>query len=160
MPLVQDANPIKSERLCSFYSYWTELCAGASMPERGAFDILEAPRALLGHLILLDVLEGGQDFRYRVVGTEIVEEIGREFTGETVLEYHARHESREVVDGYGDVVRTGMPHLYDGSLYDLGRDYVTYERLAVPIKGEGGGIAFILACFQFERKAFHSKLSN
>ncbi|MFC4353467.1 PAS domain-containing protein [Fodinicurvata halophila] len=155
MLMVQDANRITSERLLSFHDHWKRLCKGAAMAERSAFDIVEAPRALVGHLILLDVLEGGQDFRYRVVGTHIAEEIGRDFTGETVLEYHARHESREVIDGYAEIVKTGQPHLYHGSLYDLGRDYVTYERLAVPLTGPGGDIAFILACFQFTRKSMY-----
>ncbi|WP_026987773.1 PAS domain-containing protein [Fodinicurvata fenggangensis] len=153
MQMVQDANRITSERLLSFRDHWKSLCNGAAVAKRSAFDIVEAPRALLGHLILLDVLDDGTDFRYRVVGTKIAEEIGRDFTGETVLEYHARHESREVIDGYAEIVKSGEPHLYRGNLYDLGREYVTYERLAVPLAGPDGDIASILACFQFERKS-------
>lgn len=151
MSMVQDANQITAQRLRDFHAHWENLCNGAAVAERSAFDIVEAPRDLVGHLILLDVLEGGQDFGYRVVGTKVAEEIGRDFTGETVLEYHARHESREVIDGYTEIVKTGHPHLYHGNLYDLGRGYVTYERLAVPLAGASGSIDFILACFQFER---------
>lgn len=155
MHMVQVANRLTSERLLIFHDHWKNLCNGAAVAERSAFDIVKAPRVLLGHLILLDVLDGGQDFRYRVVGTKIAEEIGRDFTGETVLQYHTRHESREVIDGYANIVKTGQPDLYYGSLYDLGRDYVTYERLAVPLAGPGGDIDFILACFQFARKSIY-----
>ncbi|WP_022729336.1 PAS domain-containing protein [Fodinicurvata sediminis] len=153
MSTVQDANQITAQRLRDFHAHWKNLCNGAAVAERSAFDIVEAPLDLVGHLILLDVLEGGQDFGYRLVGTKVAEEIGRDFTGETVLQYHARHESREVIDGYAEIVKTGQPHLYQGNLYDLGRDYVTYERLAVPLTDSDGRIAFILACFQFERKS-------
>lgn len=160
MHMVQEANRLTSERLRSFHNHWESLCNGGAVAKRSDFDIVEAPLALVGHLILLDVLDGGQDFRYRVVGTKIAEEIGRDFTGETVLEYHARHESREVIDGYAEIVKTGQPHLYHGSLYDLGRAYMTYERLAVPLMGPGGDIDFILACFQFAPKSMYQVPAN
>ena len=45
-----------------------------------------ALRPWLGHLILLDVIDGGKDFRYRLHGTWLVELFGADLTGKHLSE--------------------------------------------------------------------------
>lgn len=138
-----------SNRLAQFLAHWEALRGSAAMPGRRDFDIVQVPTALVPHLILLDVLDGGGGLRYRVVGTGVVDAIGRDFTGETVEQYHTRHESLEVRDGYVAVARTARPHLYCATLTNIGKDHVAYERLALPLGGDDGAVARIIACFEF-----------
>lgn len=148
---VGEALHIEAPRLQTFHDYWNGLRGHSPAPQRTAFDIVQVPRKLIPHLILLDVLGDRQSFRYRVVGTEVVSRIGREFTGETVQDYYGRHESPEVVDGYISVVERRQPHVYTASLQSIGKDFLTYDRLAVPLLDEDGKVAQILACFDFRR---------
>ncbi len=142
-----------SPRLRALHLYWRALAPGDSVPAYSAFDVIDVPRDLVPFLILLDVLEAGRDFRYRVVGTGVVEAIGRDFTGETVSEYRQRHEPPAVAEGYRQVCATRTPDLYQGTLDSVGKGFIRYERLALPLAGDDGGIAYILSCFDFESAA-------
>jgi hypothetical protein len=138
-----------SSRLRACHAYWRGLAPADGCPLYRNFDVVDVPRALLPFLILLDVLEAGADFRYRVVGTGVAEAIGRDFTGETVTEYRHRHEPPGVADGYRNVVARVRPDLYTGTLESVGKEFIAYERLAMPLAGAEGTVAYILACFEF-----------
>jgi hypothetical protein len=136
-------------RLRTLYSFWDDRrMAGGPMP-RAALDPVALPPALLGHLIVLDVLSGGADFRYRLVGTAIVETIGRDFTGESVSTYRRRHETEGVIDGYRHVCIHRAPHHYLGELSDVAEEVYRYERLALPMSRNGATVDQILAGFVF-----------
>ena len=71
-------------------AYWTEKRGNAEMPLAGAIDPIEMKPAL-GFIMLLDVIDGGADFRYRVYGTAIVERTGMDWTGKSVSDLAARY---------------------------------------------------------------------
>lgn len=48
-------------------------------PRRSDIDPTEIPRHL-PHIHMMDVLDGGADFRYRLIGTAIVQGLGRDNT--------------------------------------------------------------------------------
>ena len=145
IPPVDPASP----RLRAFQAYWRGLAPEGVVAAYSAFDVVRVPRDLLPFLILLDVIEDGRDFRYRVVGTGVVDAIGRDFTGETVSEYRHRHEPAAVAEGYRQVCARRAPDLYTGTLESVGKEFIRYERLALPLAGDDGAVAYILACFEF-----------
>jgi hypothetical protein len=57
-------------------------------PSRIDIDPLELPPELLRHLFMLDVVDGGADFRYRLIGSDLVEGVGRDATGALVSEIY------------------------------------------------------------------------
>jgi len=63
--------------------YWQLARGTNAMPPNGAIDPL-ALKPVLGHVIILDVLEGGADFRFRLFGTEVAEAARYDWTGSTV----------------------------------------------------------------------------
>ncbi|MBK1667432.1 hypothetical protein CKO28_05230 [Rhodovibrio sodomensis] len=142
-----------SPRLRAFHAYWRGLAPAGAVPAYRGFDVVHVPRDLLAFLLLLEVLDGGADFRYRVVGTGVVDAIGRDFTGETVSEYRHRHEPPGVADGYRRVCSLQAPDLYQGTLESVGKGFIRYERLALPFADDSGRVGHVLACFQFERAA-------
>lgn len=144
-PPVNPASP----RLRAFQAYWRGLAPEGAVAAYSAFDVIQLPRALLPFLILLDVIEDGRDFRYRVVGTGVVDAIGRDFTGETVSEYRHRHEPPAVAEGYRRVCARRAPDLYQGTLESVGKEFIRYERLAMPLAGDDDRVAYILSCFEF-----------
>ena len=66
--------------LAELLTYWERKRADRPMPRRADLDPAEIP-SLLPHLRLTEVVEGGKRFRYRLVGTAIVEAYGNEHTG-------------------------------------------------------------------------------
>ena len=66
------------------YRYWLSKRGSRRMPARSDIDAAEIP-ALLPYLGLVDRIDG--QFRYRLVGTAVVEQFGRELTGSLVTDY-------------------------------------------------------------------------
>lgn len=150
---------IAAEPLAALYQYWEEKKGSGKILRRDHFDPVDVPD-LLSHLILLDVVDGGKNFHYRLVGTHIVTAIGRDFTGETVIQFHKGHEDISVIDGYFAVLEAGEPQLENRSLQNIGRDYITYERLLLPMSRSNGPTDSVLAGFQFHLPVKVSPMSH
>lgn len=72
-----DIDP-RFKKLSPVFEWWRD--AKSSPPPRSAFDPFCFGGALVGNLVLLDVLENGTDFRWRVFGGRHVEEFGADLT--------------------------------------------------------------------------------
>ncbi|RED51605.1 PAS domain-containing protein [Aestuariispira insulae] len=131
------------ERIRSFYNYWQSKRKGSRFPERSDIDPLEIT-SLLGHVFLADILdETPTDYRYRLVGTDIVE-IDGECTGMRLSEmlpdrslYHNLWQQYDAIrDGrYWLRVET-LPHRQKGHL-------IPYEVLLLPLVDRKGKIVMI-----------------
>lgn len=75
-------------------NYWTVARGTATMPPVGAIDPLGL-KPVLGNIIILDVLQGGADFRFRLFGTEVAAAARYDWTGSTV------DEMRRILKGPG-----------------------------------------------------------
>jgi hypothetical protein len=64
----------------TLFQYWDGRRAGHRMPARADIDPLDVPQ-LMRYLSLIDVLPTVPRFRYRLIGTGIVEYFGRDSTG-------------------------------------------------------------------------------
>ena len=62
-------------RLAALARLWSRKANGADLHGRVDFDPVEL-RPWLGRIILLDVVDGGRDFHYRLFGAELVERTG------------------------------------------------------------------------------------
>lgn len=75
-------------------AYWNRKRSGRIGPRRTEIDPTEMV-AHLPHIFMLDVIDGGKDFRFRLIGTRIVEGLGRDNTGRRVSEaYRDRPEAQ------------------------------------------------------------------
>jgi hypothetical protein len=82
------------EGLRFLLKYWQDARGAAAMPPVSAIDPL-ALKPVLGNIIILDVLEGGADFRFRLFGTQVAEAARYDWTGSTV------DEMRRILKGPG-----------------------------------------------------------
>jgi hypothetical protein len=156
-PNQSDENPIfgnmqlRSPRLRDLYRVWQRLCGTEPALPRAMLDPLHIPPRLLPYLAIVDVGEADAMFRYRLVGTGVVNALDRDFTGESVGTFSRRHDDAGIAEGYRYVTRTGLPHRHEGDLRNEGREHVTYERVALPVSKDGGRtIGTILAGFHFD----------
>ena len=143
---------IKAEKLRDIYRYWRGKCRDGALPSRADLDPTEIP-ALLPHVFLVDVVDGGRDFRYRLLGTHIIESVGFEFTGQLVSEFMRGREEEMQARDYHTLVESREPQHVIGNTVAFGRDYMRYERVQCPLSSDGEAIDMIFGglCFQLER---------
>lgn len=66
-------------------AYWRSKCQDGRLPSRQDIDPAEI-RRLLAHIALIDVAMDGDGFRFRLVGTKVVQQLSYDPTGQDVTE--------------------------------------------------------------------------
>lgn len=125
-------------KLQRFYRYWRQIHPPQGLPGRCHLDPLAIPDLLPG-MWLLDVQPDPFRLRYRLVGTRIVDAIGREVTGQWVDEAHPHLVGDPAYfERYRTVAETGLPSWRRGKVKAwTPDDYREIENLAVPLASDG-----------------------
>lgn len=142
---------IEDARLRELVAYWEGKRSGRTMPARRDIEPADF-RELMGRILLLDVLRDPLRFRFRLVGTLLVEAIGFDPTGRMTTEAGPRDYLEEVEAHYRLAVARRAP-VYHRIIFDwvstelgmaetLQRDYV---RLLLPLAEDGETVDMILA---------------
>jgi hypothetical protein len=135
------ASDITDARLRRLFEHWDARRRGARLPNRAAIDVVEL-KPWLGNLLLIEVIDGGRDFRYRVYGSTLAQYYGRDLTGKTIAE--ARAETREIVRSeYLSVVREGRPLLVKRDRPVLHRQ-ARVAKLILPLTCDGSSVGMLL----------------
>ena len=114
--------------------YWESRRQGERLPARADIEPLDL-RALLPHLLLLDVERAGDRlrFRFRVAGTAFTTLIGRDVTGLHIDELGPPDRVTPVQDGLAAIVRTGRPCFLAGRPTLHNDRFARVKRLGVPL---------------------------
>ena len=99
---------LTSPRIHRLHGYWQHQCGkGGKLPRRA--DIApDQIRDLLPNIMIVDVEHNPMRFRYRLVGTRVVEYNGVEFTGRYLGEI-GWAEEQDLIDSYAFVVSSRRP---------------------------------------------------
>lgn len=133
--------------------YWNAKRGARAMPRRADIDPAEL-RLHLPFLSLFEVLHdaAGLDFRFRLIGTEIAGQLGRDNTGRTLREVLelADPELRQcMLDACSAAVTQKRPVLYQGTLREVGKEFIIFQALRLPLSEDGEKVSMLLgrACF-------------
>lgn len=130
-------------RLAGLLRYWQELRDGARLPSRTDVEPQELG-TVLPWTFLIDVtpLDG---FRYRLVGTAIVQEMGYDMTGQLVARAYAGPDWDQIRRDYDWVIRERRPCLTRNRvmLPANGSEYC-YSRLLLPLATDGENVDILL----------------
>ncbi len=141
---------LKSERLRLLYDYWLRIRpAPDRLPGRAHLDPLDIP-AILPWIILFDMGQGPADTRYRLVGTQIVERVGRDFTGRLLSEGYWGHDTDKVLEDYWAVAQAGRPELWQRRMVDREGIPHAYDYLLLPLASDGKRVDILLAGVAFD----------
>jgi hypothetical protein len=123
--------------------YWNGLAGARAMPEAREIDALEM-RPALGYVSLLEVIEDGRDFRYRVFGSAIAAVVGFDMTGRPASALKARAEVAEFALAiYRAVLARGEPLLAEhGPPSTISS--VAWHSLVLPLANPGGAVVRLL----------------
>jgi hypothetical protein len=148
-----EPNPVSADHaaLRAAKDYWDEKRRDRRMPARR--DIQPAEMKLyLPQILLVDVLPGATDFRYRLVGSKLRPYFPREATGKTMREALAPFGEATVsstIAVYQTVAAqtplrvTGPGHLY-------GQQSKFFEAMLLPLSDDDKTVNMIFGAFEFE----------
>lgn len=127
-------------------AYWEAKRGSRRMPERADIDVAEL-KAHMPSLFLVDVLEGGRDFRFRLLGTNLTSRFGRDSTGKTFSTTYDRADAEAtawLLMVYRSVVERRLPVLSSAPLHQVGRDYLRGTAIHLPLSRDGDAVDMIL----------------
>jgi hypothetical protein len=126
--------------------YWLRIRSGRAMPARRDLDPADV-RVLLPHLQLVDIV-GGR-FRYRLIGTALVEAFGRDYTGHYPDEMFETTRGPYICHVYAAVCQARRP-MYLRSRYITTKNVdLIAERLYLPLSSDGQEVDMILGALAF-----------
>jgi hypothetical protein len=139
----EDPSPadFHDERLARLLAYWVSRCSPSELPPVAAIDPLEL-KFLLGWLMIMEPVEGGADYRYRLYGSYVADAFGRDLTGQRIGQSFPDI-SRFVISIYQQLLRNRRPILTrhtPPSLIPVDR----WERLCLPFVDAEGTITRIV----------------
>src|SRR5262249_15539068 len=129
-----------------FFAYWRAKAPPGRLPGRQHIDPLDIPR-LLRHIAMFDVVHGGSAlrFRFRLMGTGVVQLMGDDYTGRWVGETMAPDDHLKLHAACAQV-GVGQPHYWERLLPFPNREFVGHRRLALPLAGDGSTVDMIIGC--------------
>jgi len=140
--------------------YWDERRSARAMPSRK--DVVPSQmRAQLPHVLLADVIAGGDDFRYRLVGGELQRYFHGNPTGRLMSEALAPFGPDTVsrtIQTYATVVARKAPMRIRGSGVLYSQDAKLFDALLAPLSDDGETPNMILGTFSFVWKHAVSRM--
>lgn len=101
-------------------------------------------------MLIVDVLDGPRRFRFRLLGTALADAAGRELTGKYFDEADISGYEPDVLDDYEETVRRRSPvckvRRFDPTPNSFAANWKSYERVLLPLAGNGRDIDKILGC--------------
>ena len=121
------------------------------MPSRG--DISPAHiKAQLPHVLLVDVVDGGENFRYRLIGDQLAQFFHFNPTGKLMTEVIAPFGDETVeatLTSYRGVVARRGPVRLTGSGSIYGQDPKHFDAFLAPLSDDGAAVNMIIGTFVF-----------
>lgn len=139
------ADPILGPAL----DYWTGKRGHARMPRKSDIDPTEIAIAVLPHLQIIEVVEGGARFRYRLVGTASVQAYGTDYTGRYIDEMASGDRLEFIHRVYRTVCDLRAP-VFAHNRYQTSRHTeMAANRLYMPLTVDGTAVDYILGVLTF-----------
>lgn len=146
-PDVEFLDRIDAPLLNDLVAYWDAKRAGRLAPRRSDIDPAEL-KAHLPRLLLFDVLDDGADFRFRLVGTAIVQGMGRDSTGRRMSDVYADEPSilKSLVEGFRRVVAEKRPVFARGPIFWVpDREQRRFVSVTLPLSDDGATVNILLS---------------
>ena len=158
-----DLEDIETPYLRRLFAYWQDKRRGKDFPSRRDLDPREFAFAL-GHVLLIDVLENPQRFRFRLHGSVLSFRAHYDMTGRMVDELPNEENRAVLLERCRQLVETKRPcfarsqRIVDGRMYG-------YEVVWMPLSSDGdtvdmllGGLAYFDDPMRLARTAPHTAI--
>ena len=145
------ASVLRYDSLRRGLAYWHSKRRGRPMPARRDLDPIEIPH-LLPWVLLIDVLCDPLDFRYRLIGTEVVAVSRRDFTGFRFSELAGKGPESVLWDNCLTVVRTRAPFSRRPPYIGPCDDVLSGQNLLMPLSSDGETVDMIFQLIAYQHR--------
>jgi hypothetical protein len=134
-------------------TYWVRKRGPRAMPRKADIDPLEVPAKLLPNLQVIEVVDGGARFRYRLVGTASVQAYGKDYTGRHTDELLTGDRLRSLQSIYNTVCVLKVP-VFTRNRYHTPKNVDVFTcRIYMPLSNNATDVHHILGILRFEASA-------
>lgn len=141
-PEADDAPPdIRHAGLRRLWAYWAAKLRDGMLPARKSISPQEL-RPWLGNLLLLDVVDGGRDFQYRLHGAKLVQMFGDDLTGRFVGALPLRNVEALLAEGRQAVASRNVVYIEDGIVAE--KAFIRISKLILPLASDGVAVDMLL----------------
>jgi len=149
---------MNSPLIVAGFNYWNVKRAGRQMPARADLDpVIEIPK-LLPHIILIDVRFEPMDFRFRLVGSHVRQNLTRDYVGEWFSELTNYNPQSTIWPRHQGVVERGLPTLQRPTYIGPHRDFIAVENVLMPLTVAEPGWGMQMMFFDFVRRRIEDGL--
>ena len=131
-------------------AYWIRKRGPRAMPCKRDINPTEMPPKLLRNLQIIDVIDAGARFRYRLVGTASVEAHGRDYTGKYPEDLLDGDRLKFLLRIYRTVYETKSPVFSRNGYYTARGNTLFANRIYMPLSDDGINVHHILGVLMFE----------
>ncbi|MEO0962918.1 MAG: PAS domain-containing protein, partial [Pseudomonadota bacterium] len=132
-------------------NYYTSHQARGQLPRRSDMPC----RELLGIMPDLFMLEpvdaAGDDWRFRLVGQRLVEQVGVDATGLCISQAYEGADAERNAGDYRDVAMNGNTRITCGTFHGIDREFLQMEIVHVPMIGANGETPWVLGGLFIQR---------
>jgi hypothetical protein len=130
--------------VAALYEYWNRKRAGRAMPDRKDIDPSEMPRGLLPYLFMVDFSGQPRRWRYRLMGTEMVNRLGVDLTGRYLDEALGTKYRHYLIALNNELLERKRPFYTESLLHSETGSVLLTKRMLVPLMHLGREPAMIL----------------
>ena len=147
-----DPQNLQNPVLSFLKTYWDGKRGGRSMPTRAEIKPADM-KEHLGWIILLDAQPDFSDFRYRTIGTRVTQYFLADSTGKTLTEAFAPYGETAingVIATHRKAARDKIAVRCYGGAGWIGRSFMDFDALFLPLSDDGVTTNMILSAFTFD----------
>jgi hypothetical protein len=132
--------------------YWRSLARTGKPPSRSDIDPLDIPN-LMPQVILLDVQHEPWDFRFRLIGTNVVYHLSQDWTGQWMTQIPHMAPPSRIFTSCVVVASSGTPQRSEPPYVGPHQDFVTAEDTILPLSRDGDVIDMLMVFVEhFEKR--------
>ncbi len=143
---------MRSELVIQGYRYWDRSRRGRSCPDRQEIDPLVDIPNLTPHIILFDVRRDPLDFRFRLVGSAVRQNLSRDYVGRWFSEFANYDATGSIWPRHKLVDETGRPMLQRPTYVGPHNDFIYVENVLMPLTVKQPGWGMQMMFIDFIRK--------
>lgn len=137
---------LSDAKIRKIYDYWLGKCRDGLLPARRDIDPVDVYDCL-SMLMILDVVDGDRDFRIRLAGSEVEEAHDRPLKGVLLSDIGHGSEVKMLIERFQSVVANRAPDFLSSSLALVGRAFIKFDRVALPLAEDGQTVTHLLCCY-------------
>jgi len=142
--VVDPERRLKAPALVELLHLWQVACGDRQMPARSDFSPAML-REHLGWIVLVEVEPTPQRFRYRLVGAELTDRIGRDSSGQYLDELYGDDVYGTAVSGYRAAIAARQPVRAHGRFLQAEKGHLRFESLDMPLSNDGRTVSMIMS---------------